>query len=393
MSIKSAYLGGEYKNMSGTSMAAPVVAGAVAIVHQLWPYMPGKDIAQLLLKTADKGLPGYAEQTHGQGLLDLDQATRPVGNLGVSLTGRGGASAQLSAIVEVDLEDVEVIDETVVDENGNEVTPEEVVEDEEVVVEEEIVEEEIVEQDPETVEEVLTEVSAIDDFDRDFVVDISQLQKKHHIDVQYAARHKNNGWSATLANLTATRYENFQFAASENVNDYSIGYNHRFFDSNVTASVSYTKSNGTSPFIDMSGMWGEVESSGTTEVSFTYDNDFWAQVGAMNTVTDIQSGIVTDVSGINSVYAATGYKTDNWGVYAGIKPYAVSGDVTMKIPTRVDRDGNMYYKTIRGGLKDSPEAYIGFDYKYEKGNHSTTFVGIVDSENDQHLSLNYRYKF
>jgi hypothetical protein len=79
--------------MSGTSMAAPAVSGGVAIVHQMWPQMTGANVVRLLLVTANKNLPGYSVTTMGQGMMDLDRATRPVGGLGIPTTGRlGGAT-------------------------------------------------------------------------------------------------------------------------------------------------------------------------------------------------------------------------------------------------------------------------------------------------------------
>ena len=79
--------------MTGTSMAAPAISGGVAIVHQLWPQMTGANVVRLLLVTANKNLPGYSVTTMGQGMMDLDRATRPVGAVGIPTTGRlGGAT-------------------------------------------------------------------------------------------------------------------------------------------------------------------------------------------------------------------------------------------------------------------------------------------------------------
>ena len=77
-----------YATLSGTSMSAPTVAGAVAIIHQEWPQMTGANITKLLLVTANKNLPGYNVNVMGQGLLDMDRATQPVGSLGIPVTGR-----------------------------------------------------------------------------------------------------------------------------------------------------------------------------------------------------------------------------------------------------------------------------------------------------------------
>lgn len=75
-------------SMTGTSMAAPVISGAVTIIREMWPQMTGSNIVKLLLLTANKDIPNYNLFVHGQGLLDLEKATRPYGNLGVPTTGR-----------------------------------------------------------------------------------------------------------------------------------------------------------------------------------------------------------------------------------------------------------------------------------------------------------------
>ena len=76
----------------GTSLAAPLVTGAAGLLTQLYRDQLGADeIVERLLATADKtGI--YADaQTYGQGLLDLDAATRPQGEArlptGASLAG------------------------------------------------------------------------------------------------------------------------------------------------------------------------------------------------------------------------------------------------------------------------------------------------------------------
>ena len=121
--VKSAGLNGSSATMSGTSMAAPVVSGSVAILHQMWPYMTADNLVKLVLQTANKDIHGYDEKKHGQGLLDLDEATKPQGAVGIVTTGgnvsnaqvaslsntggAGGSVAQLSSI----LDNVMVVDE------------------------------------------------------------------------------------------------------------------------------------------------------------------------------------------------------------------------------------------------------------------------------------------
>ncbi|MDB2390832.1 S8 family serine peptidase [Alphaproteobacteria bacterium] len=90
--IYSTYLNGDYAHLTGTSMAAPMVAGALAVVHQMWPHMSGKNLAKLLLVTADKTVDGYDVTVHGQGLLDMEMATQPYGALGIPTTGQTAGS-------------------------------------------------------------------------------------------------------------------------------------------------------------------------------------------------------------------------------------------------------------------------------------------------------------
>jgi hypothetical protein len=85
-----------YVGMTGTSQATPVVAGAVAIINQMWPNMKPENIVQLLLVTANKNIPNYNPATMGQGLLDLNRATQPIGVLTIPTTGRVGVGGVIA---------------------------------------------------------------------------------------------------------------------------------------------------------------------------------------------------------------------------------------------------------------------------------------------------------
>jgi len=68
---------------SGTSFAAPMVAGGVALLEQQWPYLTGAQITSILLRTANKtGI--YANSNiYGQGMMNLAAATAPQGTVTV----------------------------------------------------------------------------------------------------------------------------------------------------------------------------------------------------------------------------------------------------------------------------------------------------------------------
>ena len=77
--VASVLPGGGTQRLSGTSMAAPHVTGAVAVLLELFPFLTPQEIADILLRTAkDLGAPG-TDGVYGRGLLDLEKATNPVG--------------------------------------------------------------------------------------------------------------------------------------------------------------------------------------------------------------------------------------------------------------------------------------------------------------------------
>jgi hypothetical protein len=81
--IKSSHVGSGTAQvlMSGTSMAAPAVSGAAARLQATWPRLSPKDVGSILLTTArDLGARG-TDPVYGRGLLDVEAAMRPVGDL------------------------------------------------------------------------------------------------------------------------------------------------------------------------------------------------------------------------------------------------------------------------------------------------------------------------
>lgn len=91
----SSTLGAGYGIGSGTSFSAPVVAGAVAILKQRWPGLANHQIKSILFSTANKGGIYANRAIYGQGMLDLEKATRPTGV--TSVPARSGASVSTTA--------------------------------------------------------------------------------------------------------------------------------------------------------------------------------------------------------------------------------------------------------------------------------------------------------
>jgi hypothetical protein len=73
--------------LAGTSYAAPQIAGAAALLAQAFPNLTGKQIADILLRSAfDAGASG-TDAIYGRGILDIARALQPIGT--TSLAGGG----------------------------------------------------------------------------------------------------------------------------------------------------------------------------------------------------------------------------------------------------------------------------------------------------------------
>jgi subtilisin family serine protease len=79
-----------YARFSGTSMAAPMVSGALAVLKSRHPRLGAKEAVRILLESAtDLGNKGV-DDVYGHGLLNLNEALKPSGN--TNPTGRNALS-------------------------------------------------------------------------------------------------------------------------------------------------------------------------------------------------------------------------------------------------------------------------------------------------------------
>ena len=90
-----------YVTVQGTSFAAPTVGGSLAILKQAFPSLGNDELVTRLFATANKTGIYEVASIYGQGLVDLDAATQPVGQgqipIGNSVTGKS-APMSLSTV-------------------------------------------------------------------------------------------------------------------------------------------------------------------------------------------------------------------------------------------------------------------------------------------------------
>jgi hypothetical protein len=145
---------------------------------------------------------------------------------------------------------------------------------------------------------------------------------------------------------------------------YTVGVPGWYRKGSWSMGTQYTYLN-TNPWMAFGGAWGEVNGSGIMDNVVTYrKNGFSAQASAMHVTTNITPGLITRVDNMWGTWAETGYRfgqakeNGDLGLYAGIKPVVLSGNVQAKIPTAVDSAGNIMYTNKKLMVQNQTTGYI-----------------------------------
>ena len=342
---------GDVDTMQGTSMAAPIVTGGVAIVSQMWPYMKGENIVKLLTTTADKNLPGYDKGTHGAGLLDLDKATQPIGAVGIPTSGRttsaakttnltstGGSGTALSALAK----------------SGT-----------------------------------LSNVMVVDEFQRDFYINLSQgitvkdKRKISEVNVQqsgssYLPFQHSIGSFEQGGEWHITDDLKFGFSNSKDVKgDYTT---HVAKDWKVDDSLQVRTTMGT---VGEKQTWLGNASSGAlsvgknnktyfTQIGLEYvkEKDTWSiDLGrGLTTVNTTNDSMIKKVNTLQSQSLKLGYERhmddyQKWGVTVAMPNYVSRGSATVQLPHATTAEGDIIYENVKANLKTrTPERNLGLYY-------------------------------
>ena len=366
---QSTGLNNDVTSMYGTSMAAPIVTGGVALVSQMWPYMKGENVVRLLTTTANKNLPNYDPSTHGQGMLDLDRATQPVGAVGIPTSGRttsavntatlntsGGTGSALSSLKGTG---------------------------------------------------ALSSVMIVDEFSRDFYVNLSQgitVKDKRKISDIKA---QQDGLSYLPFQQS---YGNFnQGGEFTIIDDLKVGMaSNPDFKGDWSSHV--TKKFGMSPNFAVRTTLGTMseqttwlgnESSGALSVGKNNNTNF-AQVGVdyvqdknkwsidlgrgYTNVNTTSNSLIKSVDTLQSQSLKIGFEqsltdTSNWGMTTGLPNYITKGSATVSIPYATSAEGDVLYNDVRANLKTrTPEKNLGLYYT-ERG------------ESDMEWSMRYNAEY
>ena len=152
-----------------------------------------------------------------------------------------------------------------------------------------------------------------------------------------------------------------------------------------------------SPWLSMSGMWGNIERTNITEGTLSFKEDNWvANAGLMHATTNIESGLITSVNDIYALWGDFGWQHENntFGVYAGFDPYIVSGSVTMALPESVDSKGNLIYHESTVPLISRESFYVRTVFTENlSDNISVNSSGILKNSGDISISVDVNWNF
>lgn len=301
----------------------------IATIQQLWPYLSDADKNSVLSQTSTTWF-GYK-------VIDFENMLKPYGKLNIALNGRTGELTPLTGnIAGVDL-------------NGK-----------------------------------LGSVTVVDDLRRHYTANLSSMDAGA---ISYwtntLTEKDNNGTAgAQLTGGEVKTYGDYKFSLNQNTQNFSIGMTGVKINDRTKLHLQYTVSDR-NPWLSMSGVWGSIKSTATTEAVFSYRNDnMVGKLGIMNTATQFTPGLVTDVSNIVSMWAEGGTesksKRKSFGVYAGVLPVALSGSVNIKMPTSIDYRGNISYTNVKAKIQDTATGYVRANYTEQVTNNvSYNVTGIV----------------
>ena len=311
MAVNSTVPGGT-RTMSGSSQAAPVVAGAVAIVGQMWPYMPADQVVQLLLRTARRDLPGYHVTTHGQGLLDLDRATQPVGALGLRTRGRVTGREPLQGHMAV----------------AGAMAP--------------------------------SSMAVLDEFDRDFQIQLSapaQRSRWHALPVGIS-----RPWVTEAAGVELRTIDGLSFGADGDRSAVSMTQE---LGGPWSARISWARVDQ-DPTAQVRGVWGHSGSSHMLGQDLIWRSGAWqAEAGWIQSRTALAPGLVTDISTIHSVHARLALDAEWARFEAGMMPRAVSGKVSFQVPDYMDHQGQMQYREHTSKIREPAVGYLAMELPFD----------------------------
>jgi hypothetical protein len=152
------------------------------------------------------------------------------------------------------------------------------------------------------------------------------------------------------------QFNNLRFGGHDS--NWSIGSPHIPLHGSLSISAQMTTLSY-NPWIQFNGMWGSVNYSSMFETVLTHKKESWqTQFGYIFNSTNIRPGLVTKVNDFHAIWLETGYATERFGFFTGVRPWIVNGSVNADLPTSIDTQGNIQYNSVNFQINNPVNMYI-----------------------------------
>ena len=359
---------GDYQVLTGTSMAAPIVTGQIAILHQMWPHMKGENLVKLVTSTANKEtINGYDVNIHGQGIVDFDKATEPQGAIGIPVDGRVDGSTSS-------------IDNSYISGGSSAIA---------------------------NLSNI--KIMIIDDFDRDYYMNLGTnvmvQDKRKHSDIDAMMHgHSYQPFNQMFGSYTQggqydLEYMNFGVYTGENGNgDYSANVGKTFWLGNnfgVRTNVGHLNEQDTWLGNHSDGIlkvgdnnttnYGQIGASyqiGNNVLAFDYSKGY-TQINTSD------NSLIKDFHNIETESYKLAYeihkdKHNTFGWSFSLPSHVTSGTMDLEVAESVNLDGSINYETINTSLEqNTKEKNLGFFYSHSPRHEmDATFNFSVEHRKD-----------
>ena len=322
---------------------APSAQITAAVVQQAWPWMSAAEVNATLSAST-------ATWLNGVPVIDFATVMQPIGDLGISLAGRTGARAPIQGHIQV----------------------------------------------PGLRADALSNVVALDSQQRNFTVDLTGLAPTAPtMDVKFGeVNAPTQHWSARFVDANLDLRQGFDARGDQQqwTTAFTVPVSTAASATTVTAGLTRTLDN---PWLNFSGVFGRIQGSTTldTTVSRSWRSGHWAQAGVMQTVTDMEAGLVRSVDPLWSAYAVAGIRQGQSNLYAGIQPTLFRGNIHLSLPTEVDGQGTLRYTEHSVAVRNQPVAFMGADHTLSLKQGSARFSAVVNETGAYRVGVNIQKKF